>query len=96
MRDKLELAKTLRRDGKFEEALGLLQSLSSSAPRDPQIQYQLAWTCDAAGKETQAVPFYEAALERARMPSMSMSAMSFASRASSRGVCGATTARSSA
>ena len=33
------------------------------SPNDPDINYQLAWTCDSMGKESEAAPFYEKAID---------------------------------
>ncbi len=40
----------------------LLKSLLQSDPNDPDVNYQMAWTCDFMGNESAAVPFYEKAI----------------------------------
>jgi tetratricopeptide (TPR) repeat protein len=60
--DKLAEAIKLRNDGKPEEAMKLLVSLLEANPNDPGVNYQMAWTCDSMGKESEAVPFYEQAI----------------------------------
>lgn len=62
MKSKMEQAIELRRNGKAEQALELLKSLLPDFPNDPDLNYQLAWTCDSIGRESDAVPFYEKAL----------------------------------
>ncbi len=59
---KIEEAALLRKNSQPELALALLQGLLKSSPEDPQISYQIAWTFDSMGKESEAVPHYEAAL----------------------------------
>ncbi len=61
---KNELAKViaLRKENKPEEALVILDSLLQMHPNDPDVNYQMAWTCDFMGKESAAVPFYEKAI----------------------------------
>lgn len=60
--EKLELAKKLRKEHKPEDALVLLKELLSESPTNPYVNYQAAWSCDLMGKESEAVPFYEAAI----------------------------------
>lgn len=62
MEDKLLKAIQLRKDNKPDQALALLTELLESNPDDPTINYQVAWTCDFMGKESEAVPFYEKAI----------------------------------
>lgn len=61
---KNELAKViaLRKENKPEEALVILDSLLQMHPNDPDVNYQMAWTCDFMSKESAAVPFYEKAI----------------------------------
>jgi hypothetical protein len=63
MKSKLMEAIELRKNNRPEEAIGILQVLLQSHPNDPDINYQMAWTCDFMGKESEAVPFYEKAIE---------------------------------
>jgi tetratricopeptide (TPR) repeat protein len=60
--NKLAEAIRLRKDNKPEEAMQLLGDLLQSNPDDPDVNYQMAWTCDLMGKESEAVPFYEKAI----------------------------------
>lgn len=59
---KLAEAIELRKNNKPEEAMSILKTLLQSNPNDPDINYQMAWTCDFMGKESEAVPFYEKAI----------------------------------
>lgn len=61
-KDKLAEAIELRKSNKPEEALRILAVLLESNPNDPDINYQMAWTCDLMGKESEAAPFYEKAI----------------------------------
>ncbi len=63
MRDELERAVYLRENGRAEEARELLLKLVAEKPDDPQINYQCAWVHDLLGREQEAVPFYERAIE---------------------------------
>ena len=63
MEDKLLKVIQLRKDNKPDQALIILAELLKSNPDDPTINYQMAWTCDFMGKESDAVPFYEKAIE---------------------------------
>lgn len=62
MKSKLSEAIGKRKNGQPEEALGILRTLLQSHPNDPDVNYQMAWTCDFMGKEADAVPFYEKAI----------------------------------
>ncbi len=62
MEDKLLKAIQLRKDNSPEQAFLLLTELLKSKPDDAMINYQMAWTCDFMGKESEAVPFYEKAI----------------------------------
>lgn len=61
-KERLAEAIALRKDKKPEEAILILKSLVQEYPKDPEINYQMAWACDFSGKESEAVPFYLAAL----------------------------------
>lgn len=54
---------TARQTGMAEEAFGILTDLVQLYPGNPDINYQMAWTCDCLGKETEAAHFYEKALQ---------------------------------
>lgn len=40
----------------------ILKALLQSHPDDPDVNYQIAWTYDSMGKESEAVPYYERAI----------------------------------
>lgn len=61
-KEKIAEAIALRKSNKPEEAEVLLSSLLRANPNDPDVNYQMAWTCDFMGKESAAAPFYEKAL----------------------------------
>ena len=63
MRNELGRAVYLRENGRAEEARELLLKLVAEKPDDPQINYQCAWVHDLLGRELEAVPFYERAIE---------------------------------
>lgn len=52
----------LRKNGKQNEALKILEKVLSESPDNPNVNYQIAWTYDSLGKESEAVPFYEKAI----------------------------------
>lgn len=62
MEGKLLKAIQFRKDNKPDEAIIILLELLKTNPNDPTINYQMAWTCDFMGKESEAVPFYEKAI----------------------------------
>ena len=62
MEDKLLNAIRLRNNGKIEQSLILMAELLRFDPNNPTINYQMAWTCDLIGKESEAVPYYENAI----------------------------------
>ncbi|QAY65692.1 tetratricopeptide repeat protein [Paenibacillus protaetiae] len=59
---KLQHAVKLREQGNKEEAKQLLMVLNTEQPGQAHILYQLAWTCDTLGQESEAVPYYEQAI----------------------------------
>ncbi|MCG7342625.1 tetratricopeptide repeat protein [Sporosarcina sp. ACRSL] len=61
----IELAKAikLRGDGKLHESNEILKDLAKNNPDDAVINYQCAWSFDVLGKEAEAVPYYEKALQ---------------------------------
>jgi tetratricopeptide (TPR) repeat protein len=63
VRDELERAVYLRENGRAEEARELLLKLVAEKPGDPQINHHCAWVHDLLGREHEAVPFYERAIE---------------------------------
>ncbi len=62
MKTKLIEAIELRKKNKPDDALVILRNLIQSFPKDPNVNYQMAWTCDFMGKESEAVPYYETAI----------------------------------
>jgi tetratricopeptide (TPR) repeat protein len=60
----LERAIRLREAGRLEEARDLLLTLLQSNPEDPAVNYQCAWVHDRLGRELEAIPLYERAIER--------------------------------
>lgn len=62
MKEKIEEVKQLRKNKKPEEAMSILKILLQSHPNDPDVNYQIAWTCDFMGKESEAVAYYEKAI----------------------------------
>ncbi len=62
MKEKLAEAIQYRENNNAEKAVVILIELLSLYPNDPDVNYQMAWTCDFMGKESEAAPFYERAL----------------------------------
>lgn len=52
----------LRKDLQPEKALEIFLALLEAFSDDPEINYQIGWTYDSMGKESEAVPYYEKAL----------------------------------
>jgi tetratricopeptide (TPR) repeat protein len=59
----IEQAVQHRENGEYEQAHTVLSGLLAASPDDPQVNYQMAWLCDVQGKEGEAIPFYERAVE---------------------------------
>ncbi|MEC1520721.1 tetratricopeptide repeat protein [Neobacillus niacini] len=53
----------LRYEGKTTESNELLQKVVEEFPKDPYVNYQCAWSFDLLGKETEAIPYYEKAID---------------------------------
>lgn len=51
-----------RHGGQIAHVLDLLKKLDARHPNVAEINYQLAWTCDVLGRETEALPYYEKAV----------------------------------
>ncbi|MFS0688337.1 tetratricopeptide repeat protein [Sporosarcina sp. 179-K 8C2 HS] len=61
--DNLSKAIVLRSEGKLTESNEILQALAKDDPKSAEINYQCAWSFDVLGKEAEAVPYYEKALQ---------------------------------
>jgi tetratricopeptide (TPR) repeat protein len=61
-RDRIAEAVALREAGQVEQSRALLLALLDETPDDPIANLQCAWAHDKLGLESEAVPFYEAAL----------------------------------
>ena len=59
----LERAIRLREAGELEEARAVLLNLLERNPEDPAVNYQCAWVHDRMGREREAIPLYERAIE---------------------------------
>ncbi len=62
MKSRISEAIELRKNKKPEEAMAILMDLLKENPNDPNVNYQLAWTCDFMGNESEAAPYYEKAI----------------------------------
>ena len=62
MKTKLNEVVDLRKNNRADEAINILTELLKSHPEDPNVNYQMAWTCDFMGKESEAAPYYEKAI----------------------------------
>ena len=51
-----------RHGGQIAHVLDLLTKLDARFPNVAEINFQLAWTCDVLGRETEALPYYEKAI----------------------------------
>lgn len=59
----LNKAILLRSEGKLTESNEILKGLAKDDPENAEINYQCAWSFDVLGKEAEAVPYYEKALQ---------------------------------
>ena len=59
----LERAIRLREAEELEEARAVLLNLLERNPEDPAVNYQCAWVHDRMGREREAIPLYERAIE---------------------------------
>lgn len=60
---KLSKAIELRNEGKLTESNEMLTAMAKDDPKSAEINYQCAWSFDVLGKEAEAVPYYEKALQ---------------------------------
>lgn len=63
MSGELERAIRLREQGRLDEALRVLQKPLAESPEDPKTNYEAACVHDSLGREREAIPFYERAIE---------------------------------
>jgi tetratricopeptide (TPR) repeat protein len=61
-REALDAIIGARHGGQVKQVLQRLQELDRRFPNVAEINYQLAWTCDVLGRETEALPHYEKAV----------------------------------
>lgn len=59
----IETAIQLRKAGKFQDSNDLLLKIYPINPENAYLNYQIAWSFDVLGKESQAVPYYERAIQ---------------------------------
>lgn len=69
MNIQLNKALEFRKQGRHKESNELLMKLVQEYPDDAYINYQCAWSLDLLGEESQAVFFYEKAIELGLPPS---------------------------
>ncbi len=60
--EQIKAAARMRDTGQWEQSRALLMALLTECPDDPLVNYQLAWTLDRMGLETEAAPYYERAI----------------------------------
>jgi len=58
-KEELDAIVGARAHGQSEEIFPRLQKLDRQYPNVAEINYQLGWTCDVLGRETDALPYYE-------------------------------------
>ncbi len=61
-KEELEAIIGARAHGQSGEIFPRLQQLDRHHPNIPEINYQLAWTCDVLGRSAEALPYYEKAV----------------------------------
>jgi tetratricopeptide (TPR) repeat protein len=61
-KEELDAIVGARAHGQAEEIFPRLQQLDHRHPHIPEINYQLAWTCDVLGRAKEALPYYEKAM----------------------------------
>lgn len=60
----IELALSLKKVDKLEESNNMLLKIWDKYPENAYLNYQIAWSYDLLGKETNAIPFYEKAINQ--------------------------------
>lgn len=61
--NKLETAIQLRKNGELQKSNKILLEIIKEHKDDAIINYQCAWSFDVLGKEKEAIPYYEKAIE---------------------------------
>lgn len=61
-KDELDAIIGARHGGQVKQVLQRLQELDRRFSNVAEINYQLAWTCDVLGRESDALPYYEKAV----------------------------------
>lgn len=61
-KEELDAIVGARAHGQLEEIFPRLQRLDRQYPNAAEINYQLAWTCEVLGRESDALPYYEKAI----------------------------------
>lgn len=64
MQSILQEALQLREQKHYQKSYELLLRLQEEHPNDEYVNFQCAWSCDVLGKEQEAVPFYEKAIQQ--------------------------------
>ncbi len=68
MDKRLQQIISLRENGRLEKANQLMVALVNEEPENGYYQFQCAWTYDSLGKENEAVPHYEKAIQLGLKP----------------------------
>lgn len=63
MQKEVQKAIELRQQGNAVDSNLILLKVVEQFPSDPYVNYQCAWSFDVLGKEAEAIPFYEKAIE---------------------------------
>ncbi|MEO6992014.1 MAG: tetratricopeptide repeat protein [Lacunisphaera sp.] len=61
-KEELDAIVGARAYGQSAEIMPRLEQLDRRHPNIPEINYQLAWTCDVLGRSAEALPYYEKAV----------------------------------
>lgn len=61
-KEELEAVVGARAHGQSKEIIPRLKSLDERHPNVPEINYQIAWSCDVVGLAADALPYYEKAV----------------------------------
>lgn len=63
MENRLDIALGFRKVGMLKESNEIFLKLVEEFPQDAMLNYQCAWSFDVLGEETEAVPYYENAIQ---------------------------------